>query len=175
MDYKEELQDIAPTLAQWSEKEGYIVPTGYFESLADTVIARSSEQNDMQSYFDELPNQVWDRIQQEGKEVKSTVSIRSFYRYGAAAAVLIAIGSFVWSYMADNEEVLSPAYATTAEAEEFDYILNYVSLAEILDADILDDEILEDILALEQTTEYEDDIDEYLYDINDDEILEEFL
>lgn len=176
MDPREEIKDIAPTLSQWQHEEGYTVPSGYFDQLSDAVLSRVHEGDKMDLYFNSLPDRVMNKIDQEENRSKENVSkvlpIRAFYKYAVAAALLIAVGTMVWTTTSDD--ITPDTYVMSVETEELNYILDNVSLDDFLTSDIIEDEVFEALLVSD--VEYEEEsIDALFYNISDDDILEEFL
>lgn len=171
MNPREEIKDMALKLSQWKHNEGYTVPSSYFNNLSDNVIKRIEEGEKLEPYFQSLPDQVINKIKREEK-VK-VMSIRSYYKYGVAAAILIAAGTMLWSSLI--EETITPAYSTIEGSEDLDYIVDEVSMEDIFDSEFIDDESLDEIFASGEEQIFTNESAEDLLFDADDELLEEFL
>ena len=171
MNPREEIKDIAPNLSQWKLSEGYSVPTDYFGSLNESIIERVDESEKLESYFTSLPDQVMQKIKQEEKS--KVVSLGSYFKYGVAAALLLAVGSMIYSNLL--EEAVLPSYSMIETSEDFNYIIDEISLEDIFDSEFIDDESLEELLVSGEDEFSADDLaEEFIFDA-DDETLEEFL
>lgn len=172
MEHRNEIKDIAPTLSKWNQKEGYTIPKDYFDGLSDNILNRANEEGNLEPYFSSLPDQVMDKLKKE--ESTKVITIRSWYRYGAVAALLIAVGSIIWSYNSDDTHL--ETYAVSTEAEELEYILDNVTIDEFLNSDIIDDATFEELLVSgEENAIVIESIEDLFYTYDDDELLEEFL
>ena len=171
MNPREEIKNIAPTLSKWKHTEGYVVPADYFEKLSNNVINRVEETEKLESYFESLPNEVMNKVKH--KEKRKVLPIRSFYKYGVAAAILITVGTVLWPSL--MEETITPTYSMTENNEDLDFIVDEISMEDIFDSDFIDDESLDEIFAIgEDPISSDDSIKDLLFD-GDDELLEELL
>ena len=171
MNPREEIKDIAPTLSEWKHSEGYTVPSNYFERLSYNVLEYVEETKKLEPYFQSLPNQVMSKVKQEEKG--KVMPIRSYYKYGLAAAILIVAGTILWSTVI--EETIAPTYSMIEYSEDLDYIINEISIEDIFDSEFIDDESLDEILVSgEEQYSADDSAEDVLFDA-DDELLEEFL
>lgn len=171
MNPREEIKDMAPELSHWKHNEGYTVPSSYFNNLSDNVIKRVEEGEKLEPYFQSLPDQVINKIKREEK-VK-VVSIRSYFKYGTAAAILIAAGTMLWSSLI--EETITPTYSMIEDIEDLDYIIEEISMEDIFDSEFIDNESLDEIFASgEEQYSTDESAEDLLFDA-DDELLEEFL
>lgn len=171
MSPREEIKDVAPKLSEWKHSEGYKVPLDYFDNLPACVMKHIQETEKLEPYFQSLPDQVMNKIKREEK-VK-VVSIRSYFKYGIAASILISIGTMVWSSLL--EETTTPTYSMIESSEDYNYIVEELSMEDIFDSEFIDDESLDEIFASEETQYSADESAEDLLFDADDELLEEFL
>lgn len=172
MDPKQELKKIAPNLAQLDQTKGYRVPHDYFANLSDKLMDRVYEEERLQPYFANLSDQVLDKINKE--KATNIVSIRSFFRYAIAAVFLLTMGSLLWMNTANDFD--QPIYASIEETDDLDFILDNVSLEEILSSEQIEDDVFEEIFASEDIYIYsEESLGNLFYETNDDDLLEEFF
>ena len=104
MNPREEIKDLAPKLFDWRHSEGYKVPVDYFDNLYVSVMRHIQETEKLEPYFQSLPNQVMNKIKREEK-VKA-VSIKSYFKYSIAAAILISVGTMMWPSLLEDQQYL---------------------------------------------------------------------
>ena len=171
MNPREEIKDIAPKLSQWKHPEGYTLPADYFVDLSDNVLLRAKEIENLEPYFNSLSDQVMNKIKEEEKG--KVIPIRSYLKYVVAAAMLITVGTLLWSNQA--KESTMPTYAMLETSEELDFIIDEIAMEDIFDSEFIDDESLDEILVYDlELIAVDDFAEEILYNASDD-ILEEFL
>ena len=171
MNPREEIKDLAPKLFDWKHSEGYKVPVDYFDNLSVSVMKHMQETEKLESYFQSLPNQVMNKIKREEK-VKA-VSIKSHFKYSIAAAILISAGTMMWSSLLG--ELTISTYSMVEGSEDYNYVVQELSVEDIFDLEFIDDETLDEIFTSEEGQYFIDESSEdLLFDV-DDELLEEFF
>lgn len=171
MDPKEEIKDIAPKLSLWKYKEGFQVPEGYFENLSNSVQVKIEERQNLDPYFDSLPDQVMNRIEQENS--KKIISIQTYLKYAVAALFFVSIGTLLWNNI--QEDITTPSLAIIEDTEEIDYIIESISIEDIFNTEFIDDADLDEIFANEDDDLFLiESVEEVLHDAED-ALLEEFL
>jgi len=171
MNPREEIKDLAPKLFDWKHSEGYKVPVDYFDNLYVSVMRHTQETEKLEPYFQSLPNQVMNKIKREEK-VKA-VSIKSYFKYSIAAAILISAGTMMWSSLL--EEFTISTYSIIEGSEDYNYVVQELSVEDIFDLEFIDDETLDEIFTSEEGQYFIDESSEdLLFDV-DDELLEEFF
>ena len=171
MNPREEIKDLAPKLFDWRHSEGYKVPVDYFDNLYVSVMRHMQETEKLEPYFQSLSNQVMLKIKREEK-VKA-VSIKSYFKYSIAAAILISAGIMMWSSLL--EELTISTYSMIEGSEDYNYIVQELSVEDIFDLEFIDDETLDEIFTSEEGQYFIDESSEdLLFDV-DDELLEEFF
>ncbi len=171
MNPREEIKDLAPKLFDWRHSEGYKVPVDYFDNLYVSVMRHIQETEKLEPYFQSLPNQVMLKIKREEK-VKA-VSIKSYFKYSIAAAILISAGIMMWSSLL--EELTISTYSMIEGSEDYNYIVQELSVEDIFDLEFIDDETLDEIFTSEEGQYFIDESSEDLLFNVDDELLEEFF
>jgi len=171
MNPREEIKDLAPKLSEWKHSEGFKVPVDYFDNLSVSVMKHMQETEKLEPYFQSLPDQVINKIKREEK-VK-VMSIRSYFKYSIAAVILISVGTMMWSSLLEESTTLN--YSMIEGSEDYNYIVEELSMEDIFDSEFIDDESLDEIFASEEGQYSADESSEdLLFDV-DDELLEEFL
>ena len=171
MNPREEIKDLAPKLFDWRHSEGYKVPVDYFDNLYVSVMRHMQETEKLEPYFQSLSNQVMLKIKREEK-VKA-VSIKSYFKYSIAAAILISAGIMMWSSLL--EELTISTYSMIEGSEDYNYIVQELSVEDIFDLEFIDDETLDEIFTSEEGQYFIDESSEDLLFNVDDELLEEFF
>ena len=171
MSPREEIKDLAPKLFEWKHSEGYNVPVDYFDNLSVSVMKHIQETEKLELYFLSLPDQVMNKIRREEKG--KAMSTKSYFKYSIAAVILISVGTMMWSSLL--EEPTTSTYSMIEGSEDYNYIVEELSMEDIFDSEFIDDESLYEILASEKEQYFIDESSEdFLFDV-DDELLEEFF
>ena len=145
--------------------------TYYFDNLYVSVMRHMQETEKLEPYFQSLPNQVMNKIKREEK-VKA-VSIKSYFKYSIAAAILISAGTMMWSSLLG--ELTISTYSMVEGSEDYNYVVQELSVEDIFDLEFIDDETLDEIFTSEEGQYFIDESSEdLLFDV-DDELLEEFF
>lgn len=170
MNPREEIKDIAPKLSQMENEKRRPIPNDYFSELQNNVMNRLEESKKLEIYFEELPDKVLNTVRKEETKV---FNIQPFLKYGVAAILLLCIGTLFWN---NNELEGDATYALYEEEnEDLDFIIEELSMEEILDSDFIDEEALEEILvSYDNEDSSERWVEEIFYDADDD-LLEDFL
>jgi hypothetical protein len=131
----------------------------------------TQETEKLEPYFQSLPNQVMNKIKREEK-VKA-VSIKSYFKYSIAAAILISVGTMMWPSLLEDSTILNDSMIE--DNEDYNYVVQELSVEDIFDLEFIDDETLDEIFASEEGQYFIDESSEdLLFDV-DDELLEEFF
>ncbi len=171
MNSREEIKDLAPKLYDWKHSEGYKVPVDYFDNLSVSVMKHMQETEKLEPYFQSLPNQVMNKIKCEEKV--NAVSIKSYFKYSIAAAILISVGTMMWPSLLEDSTILNDSMIE--DNEDYNYVVQELSVEDIFDLEFIDDETLDEIFASEEGQYFIDESSEdLLFDV-DDELLEEFF
>jgi hypothetical protein len=101
------------------------------------------------------------------------VSIKSYFKYSIAAAILISAGTMMWSSLLG--ELTISTYSMVEGSEDYNYVVQELSVEDIFDLEFIDDETLDEIFTSEEGQYFIDESSEdLLFDV-DDELLEEFF
>lgn len=162
-DIQQELEKLSPELAKLRQQPARkpVPPPGYFDSLADQVLERATAE-------DKPPlNVVWRGRSRSKRQWKTWLAV------AAAVLLVLSVSLYVFSPLAHSEESL--AGLSDAEARAYiegnidEFSINLMLEAELVQTDdqALPAGIIPDL--------EEEEVEEYLYELLEDEELEELF
>lgn len=168
MKLREEIKDIAPTLAHWDQEEYQKVPAGYFDTLPDQVMDRIQQEEDLKPYFQSLPQQVMSKLQATSRP---KVSI---YKMLSVAAVFVLLITATILFQSKNDSATQELYVS--HDETFEYLLDEIESIEIedlLETNIITEQNISDLLSANSELNISDQSMQIIIsELNDDQLYD---
>lgn len=146
-DIQDELKQLAPALSTLPRTHPFITPEKYFEEMEVRIVFQASRKLHVQEsglkdetkalpfavpagYFNDLPDQILDRIQQQPQPFKNSVvqsRMRVISKQGlwlvAASLALLIVSSFLMKNALEKQSLLQTAGATMSNVTESELML----------------------------------------------------
>ena len=194
MDWKKELEQLAPTLAALPKQNPFAVPENYFETLTEDIFAETTAVPAFpeaeafkvpENYFDNLADEILGKVtneqeQQQQLKKRKVVPISTFIKRAIAVAAVLAwavVAFFIWQ----ENQTVEQQLAQLSQEEIQAYLADRL---ELIDESLLTDQLDEndvqqlkekkDLPEVVQPAVEEEDVQQQLQNLSEDDI-EEYL